>query len=356
MFDLDHIVSQVKHNCNVSDAGYWGLYSPCGLLLRVRDLFKMEKGMMPWEHVGRRAIGGWIDKRERLWEDLAASDFVKIEIGGKRYRPFDVRGINREIRERGLYYGAGYGNLLKPTFFLAVLSKSRRRGAYQIHITGREFTRDLSTSPSMLQGNTIIVRSEILKMLLWEKFEEMMLRKADCNLSRAFSEYGISKDQTGGLSYEEIDDRFTAITQSELSSYIYHEIGEASQRRHLGRWWKDLVCSLPYSRAELFVRALKDLLSDTCNAGMLPHIIHNNKAGSLAFHIALFGGIRKVIFPELLKAYEEFRKSKDWAVIERARLIGYRKARGYTDTLKRIATQGRVSPEIIEKELIAGMI
>jgi hypothetical protein len=204
----------------------------------------------------------------------------------------------------------------------------------------------------MLQGKNIIVRNEIMKKLLWEKYDEMVSRRRDSLLSRAFSEYGISRESTSDLSFNEIDDLISDIAGKELSSYIYHEIGEASQRRLLGKWWNDLISGLPYSRAELFVRALRDLLSDTCNPGMLRHIIVERKAGSLAFHIALLGGMRKVIFPEITAAYDEFRNSGDWTVIEKARLLGYRKTRSYTDKLRRIAAEERVTKEVIEEELI----
>jgi hypothetical protein len=191
-----------------------------------------------------------------------------------------------------------------------------------------------------------------MKKLLWEKYDEMVSRRHDSPLRRAFSEYGISRESTSGLSLSEIDDLISGVAGEELSSYIYHEIGEASQRRLLGKWWNDLISGLPYSRAELFVRALRDLLSDTCNSGMLRHIIGERKAGSLAFHIALLGGMRRVIFPEITAAYDDFRESRDWTVIENARILGYKKTRSYTGELKRIAAGGRVSPEVIEEELI----
>ncbi len=66
--DINSIASQVKHNCNISDAKYWGFYSPCGLLLRLRDLYKIEKGLKPWGKVEPDEIGDWIGKREKLNE------------------------------------------------------------------------------------------------------------------------------------------------------------------------------------------------------------------------------------------------------------------------------------------------
>jgi hypothetical protein len=353
MLDVDHIASQVKLNCNISDAKYWGLYSPCGLLLRLRDLYKVEKGSEPWKTVSHGDIGDWIEKREKLWRELGSYDFHKIEIDGRRYRPFDVKGINSVLQEHGFLYGAGYGNMLKPVFMLAELSRGYKKERFDIYIAGRETARDLSTSPAMLQGNTIIIRQETMRLFLWGKFEEMSSRKRAGLLSHAFSEYGASRETAAKLSPEEIKRLFAEITHKEVSSYVYHEIGEASQRRLLGKWWKELLLRLPYSRAELFLRGLKDVLSDTCNSGMLAHIIDNRKAGSLAFYVALLGGFRKSIFPDIIEAFEGHRIKQDWSCIEEARVEGYRKARGYIKTLKGIVQKGKVTPKKIEKGLIS---
>lgn len=309
--------------------------------------------MRPWETVKSAEIGDWIERRECLWEELDGQDFRKIEIGSRQYRPFDVKEINAVLFESGLFYGAGYGILLKPTFFLAEIVRTEKRGAYAIYVTGNELARDLLTSPSMLQGNRIIVRQEIMKVLLWEKLEEMKAGRYASHLSHAFSAYGLSRKSANDLSSSETDALIEEIVDEERSSYIHHELGEASQRRLLGKWWKELVLSLPYGRAELFVRGLGDLLSDTCPSGMLAHIIGNRKAGSLAFYIAFLGGFRKLTFPELMNAYDLFGQSGDWTLIEEARAAGYRKAREWTETLRNMVQQGRVSPAAIEADLIS---
>ncbi len=354
MFDIDSIASQVKHNCNISDAEYWGLYSPCGLLLRLRDLYRTEKDLKPWEKAGPDDIGVWIGDREKLWEELDALDFQKITINGKKYRPFDVKGINDILLRKGFLYGAGFGNFLKPTFFLAELVKKSKKGRYSIYISGREISRDLSTAPAMLQGNTVIARQETVKFFLWDKFEEMKSRKYSGALFHAFSEYGISKNSM--LARERLEGRLSEIAYEEISSCIYHELGEASQRKALGRWWKDMIIKLPYSRAELFIRGIKDILSDTCSAGMLAYIIRNKKAGSLAFYVAMLGGFRKIIFPDMAKAYDEFLITRRWPLIEKARIQGYKKAGGYIKILRGIADKGRISPAEIENELISKVV
>ncbi len=352
MLDIDHIASQVKHNCNISDAKFWGFYSPCGLLLRLRDLYKVENHLKPWDRVRNEEIGEWIGEREILWGKIDSLDFQRIEVRGKKYRPFDVKGINSQLLEEGYLYAAGYGNLLKPFFMLSEVLREWRCGRYIIYISGKELSRDLSTSPAMLQGDTIIARHDAMRFFLWGKFEEMAERRHDSILSHAFREYGLLKDAISG-DFEEL---FERLTREELDTYIHHELGEASQRRLIGGWWKGLLIRLPYSRAELFIRAIKDILSDTCNKGMLAHIIENKKRGSLAFYVALLSGYRKMLFPEIMTAYNEFRKAHKWSIIEEARIKGYKRMRDYIERVKEYFNSARLSQKVIEEELMSRII
>lgn len=353
MQKIDSIAAQVKHNCNISDAKHWGFYSPCGLLLRLRDLYRLENRIRPWERIKHAQVGKWIDAREGLWDEIEDGDYQQIEIGGVRYRPFDLKGINSALSNHGLYYGAGYGNLLKPVFILAELTATFKKGRYAVNILGREISRDLSTSPAMIQGNTIIMRHETMSVFFWNKFEEMKAKKCHGALHNAFYEYGIERDAEERMSHEDLVVRIAKLAEDELSTYVHHELGEASQRRVLGRWWKQLLLKLPYSRAELFLRGLKDIMADTCNAGMLSHIIKSRKAGSLYFYVSLLGGIRGGIFPDLIPAYTEFTGSGDWDLIEEARIEGYRKAGDYVRRLKDMFDRGRATKEAIEREFIS---
>ncbi len=170
MTEIFSIAAQVKHNCNISDAKYWGFYSPCGLLLRMRDLYKTEQGIRPWGKVSHKAIGDWIEKREGLWQSLEDREYRPIQVHGKSYDPFDVKAVNRSLSEEGYFYGAGLGNMLKPVFILGKLSDQALKGQYQIFILESEIARDLSTSPAMIQGNTIIARQEAMEIFLWGKY------------------------------------------------------------------------------------------------------------------------------------------------------------------------------------------
>lgn len=348
MVDIDAVVSQVKRNCDISDAGYWGYYSPCGLLLRLRSLYRFEHALRPWEAISHERIKKWIAGKELLWSELEKRGPGRIEISGKSYAPFDSGRINAVLTEHGYVYSAGYGNMLKPVFAISKLEALVHKGRYRIYRTGRELARDLAATPAMIQGNTIFLREETMHHFLWDRYEEMRARKRGGALPLAFSEYGITRDSRPEKAREKIG----LISADELETYVYHELGEASQRKHMGRWWKELVTAVPRSRAELMLRALKDIRADTCGAGMLAYIIEQRKTASLYFYTALLSGFRKVMFPELTAAFEEFVASGDWGVIERARGRGYRSSGTHVKKLRAMYENGTASAEAIEKELV----
>jgi hypothetical protein len=352
MIDVESLALQVKHNCNISDAKFWGYYSQCGLLLRMRDLYRIEHTMRPWDPVEHELIKQWIDDREQLWHEIEDLDFQDITINGQTHTPFDIENINAVLSRHGYMYSAGYGNRLKPVFMFAELSGTRVLDDFDICVSGREIARDLSIAPAMTRGKTIFARQETMGLFFWDKFEEIKAMKGRNALHRAFREYGITKDAEQTIPSESLKDRFTVMINEEISTYIHHELGEASQSKEFGTWWKKLLLKIPHSRAEFFVRSLKDVLADTCPSGMLSHIIKNKKAGSLGFYISLLGGFRKMVFPGMAPAYEKFSKTGKWGLIEQARTEGYEQACNYSATLKALFYKGNISAEIIEQELI----
>ena len=80
MFELDTIVGQVLQNCSISDSRHAGLYSICGLALRLRDLYKWEKGLDPWVEKESSEILEWIADKEEQWLELVEKDFNDISI------------------------------------------------------------------------------------------------------------------------------------------------------------------------------------------------------------------------------------------------------------------------------------
>ena len=121
--DIDAIRAQVLENCAISDSHHAGLYSICGLALRLRDLYKWEKGMDPWEEKEPHELLEWIGEKEEEWERVAEKGFRDITIHGKPFDPLDLAGINTFLEPKGLLYGAGFvqgrdGACLLETYFL----------------------------------------------------------------------------------------------------------------------------------------------------------------------------------------------------------------------------------------------
>ena len=52
MLDIEKIKNQVQRNCDISDSKHAGLFSVCGLALRLRDLYKWDNGLAPWVEKG----------------------------------------------------------------------------------------------------------------------------------------------------------------------------------------------------------------------------------------------------------------------------------------------------------------
>jgi len=328
MTDIQTLTSRIKKNCNISDAKFWGCYSLCGLLMRLRELYRAESGMRPYEKIPLGEIGKWISEREELWKELEEKDFMDIPVNGTLCKPFEIEKINGELEKKGLLYGAGYGLHMKPVFFLADLISKRKIQGYDAYIAGREYVRDLSDYPAMLQDRVIIARVEPAKLLLWQRLEEFRCGRAKCALSFAFAGYGITPDEEPS---EDLDRRVSEAAFSEVETYIYHELGEAIEGDKIGDDWKSILTVLSSTRAEIFARAVKDILSDTSENGMLRYIIENSKQGSLGFYIVFLSGMRKVVFPEVSDAFRMFTETGDWIYIEDARKAGYRRAAGYME-------------------------
>jgi hypothetical protein len=54
------VAGQVQANCDISDAIHAGVFSICGLALRMRDLYKREKRLPLWKEKAAEDILDWI--------------------------------------------------------------------------------------------------------------------------------------------------------------------------------------------------------------------------------------------------------------------------------------------------------
>jgi hypothetical protein len=348
--DMENLKEQVKLNCTISDARFWGYYSICGLLMRLRELYRSEKNLMPWDKTPREEISEWIAAREARWKSLEHEKFHPLEIGDAVYDPFDVDGLNTLLNREGLVYGGGYGRFNKPTFFLATLERKRDFYDYLVYYSGEEFCRDLSTSAAMLQGRCIFMRLEAVKTLLWEKFQELQGRRFGGLLKEAFSSYGIGGEESS----EEVNDRIDALSSVVSELFVLHETGEAFEDEHSDEWLEILNANTDRA-AEFYLRGVKDLLADTSEKGPLEYIIEEREKTLLNFHMAFLDGIRKEIFPEIMNAFQKFADSGDWSLLEDARRIGYRRAEELRAHILRLWKRGEAGKMVsVIKQSLTG--
>jgi len=320
--DRAALIGQVRGNCNIADARSWGYYSVCGLLLRLRDLYRFEHSLNPWDGVPMEAMSTWIASKEKTWEQLAASDLQPLDVCGTTYDPFQVDELNSVLHAHGLVYGAGYGLFNKPTFFLAVLNDKRDLLDYQVYHAGKELCRDLAAPIAMLQGRCIFMRLEQLTTFLWGKLQELQGKRFGGALKMAFSLCGI---EGAAWPSEELQRKLNGLSTEIRDLIILHEVGEAFEDGQ-GYEWLSLLNQEWDRWTEFHLRGIKDLLADTSEFGPLKAIIHRRERSLLSFYVAFMDGIRKELFPEMLTAFQLFSEQEDWSIIEEARIRGYRKA------------------------------
>lgn len=343
--DLNGFAQQVKRNCDISDARSWGFYSMCGLLTRLRDLYRTEHGRLPWETIPRPEIAEWISSRERLWMDLEQEELRSLEIAGTSYDPFDINGIGRVLAGTGLVYGAGYGVYGKETFFLGRLADRREVFDYQVFISGKELCRDLSSAPAMLQGRCVYIRLDAIRTLLWDKFHELQAHRYGGLLEEFFSAHGIAKTEQPS---ESLHERIDGLIREASEVFLLHEIGEAFEDED-SEEWNAIIRSGGNKRGELHLRAIKDLLADTSEVGPLKRICGERNRPRLLLFMTFLDGIRREIFPEMRNAFQRFMETNDWSLIEKVRIAGYEKGIALRRLVHRLWHEQRDADSIAEE-------
>ena len=329
------ITDQVLENCTISDSRHAGLYSICGLALRLRDLYKWEKGLDPWVEKDSSEVLEWIGEKEEKWENLAEEEFRDLIILDQRYDPFATKQINAVLEPHGLIYGAGYVHSLKPTFFLAVLEEFKKVNGHPVYILGRELARDLFTVPALSQNEGILVRQDSAKLFLWDQIFHIKKSGREA-LKFALEALGLTLQDTKALHRN-----LGKIYKAEIETYIYHELGEIEDTVFDRDIWREIVAAFPHSPIEHLVRAVKDFLADTNENGTLRFIVRERKKTSLGFYVAFIDGLRKELFPELIEAFPKFTQAEDWNIIEEAVSAGSKNAQGYAETIIKIYRRGK---------------
>ncbi len=315
---MDSFLQDVKFNCDVSDAKYWGFFSICGLLMRFRDLYRSEKGMKPWERINQEDIFEWISRKEERWRELEKKDFRDIQINGARYHYLDAAGINDTLRQTGLVYGSGYGLYMKPSFFVAETYACTEMYGHTVCVAGEEYVRDIFSSPGMAQGKTIFLRRMPLKTLLWEKFQESRTKNRSC-LNTVFSHYGVTEERGQDKEFER---NFDTVVTKCADIVIRHEVAEAVEEVS---GWLDILVTIGDRKVEYFLRAVKDLLSDTSERGPLKTIIDGRDADSLCLYLSLLSSYHTKLYAEIKHLSGSFTDVMNWDAVEEVRKAGFQK-------------------------------
>ena len=353
MNDLDSLISQVMGNCTISDSRHAGLYSVCGLALRLRDLYKWEKGLDPWIEMDASEILDWIGEKEEKWDQLEEKEFSHITIFDKAFDPFDARGINAVLEPHGLLYGAGYVHSLKPSFFLAVLEEKRQIDGYPVYILGRELARDLLTLPALSQDDSVLIRQDAAKLFLWDLIF-FVKKSARGALRFALKSYGVKEQDSKALRRN-----LAKISAAQIETYIYHELGEIRDTVFDRDIWRHIIATFPHTPIELLARVVKDLLADTNEHGNLCHIVRQRKAASLALYVAFLDGLRKELFPEIKENFQVFMETENWQVMEEAISRGRQRAKDYAEVMCSLFQEGKEKKDMqwveieMEKRLLS---
>jgi hypothetical protein len=306
------VATDIKFNCDLSDAQYWGYFSICGLLMRYRDLFRSELGLEPWATLDRAAIARWIQQKEARWPELEEQMLRDLELNGTVFSPFDAGKVNAVVGPQGYVYGAGYGMYLKPTFFLARLLSETEQEGHRVLMTGQELVRDLFTTPAMVQDRTIYLRLDPLKAMLWDRYVQLAPGRCTA-MTAAFESFDIRAGQTVDRTFE---DALETMARAYAGVLLRHELAES--RLSVPRW-KSLLASVQDRKAELYLRAVQDLVADTENGGPLHAIIEAQDERLLTLFVGLLDGFRRLLAPELNRGYGLFVQERRWPQLDELR-------------------------------------
>jgi len=297
MLNFGDIVNTVQQNCHISDARHAGNYSMCIFLLKMREYYRWEHDIPLTRSLPQKAIGDWLIQRERVWERIESDEYRPLPLASTAVDPFDTANINTELLSNGYVYSGGFGLFHKPHFFVGQLLRREHREGITVLVSSCEYARDLVAPPAMMLDDTIYVRQESVRRLLWEKLEEWRWNKRpDTPMARAVAGHGGDAD---------IGDLLERMTEAETETMILHEIGEIQAGRLLGAQWEEMLAGFACTKAEHVLRAVRDHLADCLST--LPALLEQRRHASLHFYFANLTGLRKALFPAATEAYERWR-------------------------------------------------
>ncbi|WP_126455120.1 Sfum_1244 family protein [Sulfuriflexus mobilis] len=315
MFDVDTLRQRIQHNCHISDARYAGNYSICTFLLKMREYYRWEQAIPLSQQIAKDEVGPWLTARERAWDDLDEQEYAALHCCERQdIEPFDENTLNQGLLEQGYIYSSGQGLFGKPHFFLGKLAEYRRIDDIDVYIAANEVARDMVAPPAMLREQKIFIRQESLRRFIWEKIEENRWRKLEASPIIASARcYDVDITEQA-IRPEQLEALLDAMTANETEVVLQHELGEAAAERLLGQKWKDGLNRIAGGRAEHLLRAVRDHQADSLTT--LPWLLENENTPGLHFYFGNFTGLRKLLFPELLAAYEQWQKTGQLAPLQ----------------------------------------
>jgi hypothetical protein len=333
----DRLTADIRRNCDISDARDHGIYSMCTMVLKLRGLYKWEKGLQPWEEPESADLLDWIEEKENFWATIAGEDYRPLAVNGKELDPLAVEEINAGLNG-SLHYGAGFGRSMKTVFFLAEKLAERSVEGCPVTILGSEQAREMASPFAMVQDGRIIVRREALRFFLWDQVQEV---RSSCrnSLRQALQHYDLLRD--GVLDQQRFRESLDTIVDQEMDLFIHHEVGEILQSDLPSATLRQIIDHFPGSVLEFVGRAVKDILADTHPQGLLAWVIRERRPSSLGFYLSFFDGLREKLFPELPEAWRLFSGDGDWRHVEAARSACWLRNR-------------QVAPEIVEAGRMIG--
>ncbi|RVT52380.1 Sfum_1244 family protein [Rubrivivax albus] len=287
----------VQHNCDIADARHAADLPLCQFLLQMRELYRWRQGLDFATVPPRAALGAWLAERERAWDALEAEAFVPLPVGpapGAELDPFDLDAINDHLVPHGWVYGAGHVDAGRPGFFLAELLR-HEAGPPVVQHCGHELARGLFAPPAALQGgHTIVLRRDALARWLWMLWEGFALQRPAGAFAVLMQRHG-ARDTAGFIV------ALPALTDVAARVTLWHERGETAAAMLLEPGWAALRQSMTDRRANLQLRALRDLIADA--RVTLPALLDADDADGLHFWFATFEGLRTHACPDWREAY-----------------------------------------------------
>ena len=73
-----NLVETIQYNCDISDARDQGIYSMCTMVLKLRNLYKWEHGLEPWNEPEPADLLDWIEQKENHWAAIDQKSFKPV--------------------------------------------------------------------------------------------------------------------------------------------------------------------------------------------------------------------------------------------------------------------------------------